>query len=264
VAGGGVQVEFDTTTGRIRQVVGRNGELSLTDGPIPVGMNARLDRVESRMEGSTAVVTAYYLGALDSVRWEMNAEGLLKMHAVMLNRANGGKGFDDAVVVPNVNNLGFSFRYPEERVKGVSWFGRGPQRVWKNRIRGTQYGVWHKTYNDALTGAAFDRLVYPEFKGYHADMRWMELHTNEGDFTVHSASDGVYMRLYSPEQPADNKSGIIAYPDFPEGDISFLYEIPAMRCFKPLSEHGPSGQPGHVRIKKGDEGIHMELVFDFR
>ena len=53
-------------------------------------------------------------------------------------------------------------------------------------------------------------------------------------------------------------------PDFPEGDISFLYEIPAMRCFKPLSEHGPSGQPGHVRIKKGDEGIHMELVFDFR
>lgn len=264
MAGGGVQVEFDASTGRIRKVVGHNGELSLTDGPIPVGMNARLDRVESRMEGSTAVVTAYYLGALDSVRWEMNAEGLLKMHAVMLNRANGGKGFDDAVVVPNVNNLGFSFRYPEERVKGVSWFGRGPQRVWKNRIRGTQYGVWHKAYNDALTGAAFDRLVYPEFKGYHADMRWMELHTNEGDFTVHSASDGVYMHLYSPEQPADNKSGIIAYPDFPEGDISFLYEIPAMRCFKPLSEHGPSGQPGHVRIKKGDEGIHMELVFDFR
>lgn len=264
MAAAGVRVKFDTTTGRISSVERPSGKVSLTDGPIPIGMNCRLDRVESRMEGELAVVTAYYLGALDSVRWEMNPEGLVKMHAVMLNRANGGKGFDDAVVVQNVINFGFSFRYPEEQVKGVKWFGRGPQRVWKNRIRGTQYGVWQKDYNDALTGAAFDRLVYPEFKGYHADMRWMTLQTKEGDFTVHSASDGLFMRLYNPEQPADNKSGIIAYPDFPEGDLSFLYEIPAMRCFKPLSEHGPSGQAGHVRIKKGDEGIHMELVFDFR
>lgn len=264
MAAAGVRVKFDTTTGRISSVERPSGKVSLTDGPIPIGMNCRLNRVESRMEGELAVVTAYYLGALDSVRWEMNPEGLVKMHAVMLNRANGGKGFDDAVVVQNVINFGFSFRYPEEQVKGVKWFGRGPQRVWKNRIRGTQYGVWQKDYNDALTGAAFDRLVYPEFKGYHADMRWMTLQTKEGDFTVHSASDGLFMRLYNPEQPADNKSGIIAYPDFPEGDLSFLYEIPAMRCFKPLSEHGPSGQAGHVRIKKGDEGIHMELVFDFR
>ena len=264
MAAAGVRVKFDTTTGRISSVERPSGKVSLTDGPIPIGMNCRLDRVESRMEGELAVVTAYYLGALDSVRWEMNPEGLVKMHAVMLNRANGGKGFDDAVVVQNVINFGFSFRYPEEQVNGVKWFGRGPQRVWKNRIRGTQYGVWQKDYNDALTGAAFDRLVYPEFKGYHADMRWMTLQTKEGDFTVHSASDGLFMRLYNPEQPADNKSGIIAYPDFPEGDLSFLYEIPAMRCFKPLSEHGPSGQAGHVRIKKGDEGIHMELVFDFR
>ena len=78
------------------------------------------------------------------------------------------------------------------------------------------------------------------------------------------ASDGLFVRLYTPEQPADNKSGIVAYPDFPAGDLSFLYEIPAMRSFKPLSEHGPSGQAGHIRIKKGDDGIKMELEFDFR
>lgn len=263
LAASGVTVSFDKATARIRYVKGRQGNVSFTDGPIAVGMNCRLDRVESRMEGDKAVFTAYYLGALDSIRWEMAPDGSLAMSAVMLNRANGGKGFDDAVVVQNVKNLGFSFRYPEALVEGVKWFGRGPQRVWKNRIRGTQYGIWQKDYNDALTGAAFDRLVYPEFKGYHADMRWMTLQTKEGDFTVRSSSDGLYMRLYGPEQPADNKSGIIAYPDFPEGDLSFLYEIPAMRCFKPLSEHGPSGQPGHVRIKKGDEGIHMNLRFEF-
>lgn len=254
---------FDRSTGRICEIRRPGGEVSFTDGPIPVGMNCRLDRVESRMEGGVAVMTSYYLGALDSIRWEMHPDGSLRMEAIMLNRANGGKGFDDAVVVQNVTNLGFSFCYPEAKVKNVKWFGRGPYRVWKNRIRGTQYGIWEKAWNDASTGAAFERLVYPEFHGYHADMRWMTLATTEGDFTIRSASDGLYMRLFTPEQPKDNKSGITAYPDFPAGDISFLYEIPAMRCFKPLSDHGPSGQPGHVRIKKGDEGIKMVLRFEF-
>lgn len=264
LAASGVSVRFDKTTGRIASVMNSKGEVSFTDGPIPIGMNARLHRLESRLEGDKAVVAAYYLGAVDSIRWEMNSDGMLSMDAVVLNRTKGGEGFDDALVVPNVTNFGFSFRYPEAKVEGARWFGRGPQRVWKNRIRGTQYGVWEKAWNDSSTGAAFERLIYPEFRGYHADVRWMTLQTAEGDFTVHSASDGLFVRLYTPEQPADNKSGIVAYPDFPEGDISFLYEIPAMRCFKPLEEHGPSGQPGHIRIKKGDEGIRMKLYFDFR
>lgn len=259
----GVVVAFDRSTARISRVMRDGAPLSFADGPIFVGMNASLQRLESRIEGPDAVVTAYYLGAVDSIRYTMRSDGYLRMEALFLNKANGGKGFDDAVVVPNVTNLGVSFRYPEELVEGVKWFGRGPYRVWKNRIRGTQYGIWEKAYNDASTGAAFDRLVYPEFKGYHADMRWMELQTKEGGFRIHSASDGLFMRLYTPSQPIDNKSGITAYPDFPDGDISFLYEIPAMRCFKPISDHGPASQPGHVRIKKGDEGIRMELLFDF-
>lgn len=260
----GVRIAFDRTTGRIARVGNRKGDLSFGDGPIPIGMNARLQRTEARTEGDKAVFTAYYLGAIDSIRWEMRADGTLRMEAVMLNRANGGKGFDDAVTERDIRNLGFSFRYPEAAVKGVEWFGRGPYRVWKNRIRGTQYGIWQKAWNDSSTGAAYDRLCYPEFRGYHAELRWMTLQTCEQDFTIYSGSDGLFMRLYTPDQPADNKSGITAYPDFPEGDISFLYEIPAMRCFKPLSDHGPSGQAGHIRIKKGDEGIRMELLFDFR
>lgn len=264
LTGGEVSVDFDPTTAHLSAVRNSSGAVTFGDGPIPIGMKARLQRTEQRMEGDKAVFTAYYLGAIDSIRWEMRGDGRLSMEAVMLNRANGGKGFDDAVVERNITNLGLSFRYPEELVKGVEWFGRGPYRVWKNRIRGTQYGLWHKAWNATSTGAAYDRLVYPEFRGYHADMRWMTLRTRETDFTIQSGTDGLYMRLYTPDQPADNKSGITAYPDFPEGDISFLYEIPAMRCFKPLSDHGPSGQAGHIRIKKGDDGIRMHLVFDFR
>jgi len=48
------------------------------------------------------------------------------------------------------------------------------------------------------------------------------------------------------------------------GNISFLLEIPAIRSFKPISQHGPKSQPGTIRIKSGDEGIHLDLGFDFR
>ena len=260
----GVTVELDKQTGRIRQVNRHSGPISFSDGPIEVGINSRLQRIEHRIEGCCAVVTAYYLGAIDSLRWTMHPDGELDMELVMLNRANGGKGFDDAVTLPNVTNLGISFRYPEAKVKGVKWFGKGPYRIWKNRLRGAEIGLWQKGYNNTLTGAAYERLCYPEFKGYHADMRWMTLLTDEGDFTIRTASDGLFMRLYTPEEPLDNKSGIVAYPAFPEGDISFLYEIPAIRSFKPIEEHGPRSQPGHVRIKRGDEGIRMHLRFDFR
>jgi hypothetical protein len=43
-----------------------------------------------------------------------------------------------------------------------------------------------------------------------------------------------------------------------------MYEIPAMRAFKPLAQQGPSSQPTNIRIKSGDDGISMNLWFDFR
>ena len=209
-------------------------------------------------------MTCRYAGAIDSIRWEMSADGVLAMDSVVLYRAKGGDGFDDAVTDADIAQFGFSFRYPESLVRGVRWFGRGPYRVWKNRIRGTQYGVWEKAWNDTSTGAGEAPPIYPEFKGYHADMRWMTLRTDEGDWTVYSADEGVFFRLYTPADPVGNKSGIAAYPAFPEGDLSFLLEIPAIRDFKPIADHGPRSQPGQVRIKRGDEGLRIRLRFDFR
>ena len=59
------------------------------------------------------------------------------------------------------------------------------------------------------------------------------------------------------------QDGIRTMPDFPAGDLSFLLDIPAIRSFKPISQHGPQSQPGTIRIKKGDEGLKLELAFDF-
>jgi hypothetical protein len=79
-----------------------------------------------------------------------------------------------------------------------------------------------------------------------------------------SESDELFLRMLTPDEPAGRDRGRRTMPAFPPGDISFLYEIPAIWCFKPLEHHGPKSQPASIRIKLGDEGITMKLWFDFR
>lgn len=260
----GVTVSFNVNDGLISDVTSNGNTLSFNNGPLPVGMKARLKETKFRQEEDKAVFTAYYMGAVDSIRWEMMPSGLLSMHAVTLNNARAGQGFDEAIFEDNISSFGFTFSYPEEKVEKMEWFGRGPYRVWRNRIKGTNYGIWEKDYNNTITGADYENLVYPEFKGYHSNLYWSTLVTSESPFSVYSASDGVFLRVFTPAEPTDNKTNWSANPEFPEGDISFLYEIPAIRCFKPISQQGPNSQPSNIRIKIGDEGIHMNLWFDFR
>ena len=46
--------------------------------------------------------------------------------------------------------------------------GDGPYRVWKNRMKGTQFGIWTKEYNNTETGES--PWIYPEFKGYYSNL----------------------------------------------------------------------------------------------
>ncbi len=55
--------------------------------------------------------------------------------------------------------MGITFQYPEEKITGMKWLGRGPYRVWKNRLKGMQFGVWEKAYNNTVTGESWN---YPE------------------------------------------------------------------------------------------------------
>ena len=52
-------------------------------------------------------------GAADSIVWRLTDKGLLYMDAILLNRASGGGGFDDAFMDSKVFNLGLTFSYPE-------------------------------------------------------------------------------------------------------------------------------------------------------
>ena len=102
-------------------------------------------------------------------------------------------------------------------------------------------------------------MEYPEFKGYHGNIYWARL---EGDhpLTLYSATDGLFVKVFNPD---DVTVPARLLPELPEGDISLLLDIQAIKSFKSIPQQGPHSQPGNIRIKSGDEGLRIHVWFDF-
>ncbi|TDW51740.1 beta galactosidase small subunit [Flavobacterium sp. 270] len=262
--GNNVTVTFDALTGEIVTIKNDKNTILLTNGPRPIGMKAKLKDIQISQENDKAICTATYIGGLSSIKWIMEPDGRFKMELTALKNASGGEGFDGAFFEDKISAFGITFSFPEKDVTGIKWFGRGPYHVWKNRIKGTTYGIWEKAYNNTITGESFENLIYPEFKGYHANLLGANLKAGNSSFKIFSESDNLFLRLFTPDLPKNGFPGSNPQPEFPAGDISFMYEIPAMRDFKPLEQQGPQSQPTNIRIKSGDDGIKMNLWFDFR
>ena len=106
-----VTVSFRKSDATITSVT-RNADgriIPLKDGPVAVGMKMVLADLSARTENGDAVLCARYRGAADSIVWRLAPDGLLSMDAVLLNRASGGGGFDDAFTDTEVLNLGLTF-----------------------------------------------------------------------------------------------------------------------------------------------------------
>ena len=145
------------------------------------------------------------------------------------------------------DHVGVTFDFPEEGVRKVRWLGRGPYRVWKNRTRGVQFGLWEKDYNDTATGEGWE---YPEFKGFHSDVYAAELDTDGGTLSIVMASEDLYLRLFTPaaqeHRNNDNTLGV-----FPDGDISVLNAIsPVGTKFKRAADLGPASQQNSVVVSR--------------
>jgi hypothetical protein len=195
--------------GQIGKIKGNNGDkLSFGNGPVLVGSAATFQSLAHHAEAGGEVVEVKYQGALTSVRWTMSPTGWLRL--------------DYAYDLPKGDYpaAGLTFTYPENYVLGAKWLGKGPYRVWKNRLAGPTLNVWENPYNDTQTGAA--PWLYPEFKGYFADVAWVELNTVEGKFLVASPDPSLYVRLFD----FYGLSGVVPAPALPPGNLSFLDAIP--------------------------------------
>ena len=201
----------------------RRAEPDAADKPVEAGA---LTGLTQRAEGADVVVSAAYSGALKSVVWRVRADGWVTM--------------DYAYALTGPHSFyGVGFDHPESRMQNMKWLGNGPCRAWQNRLAGGVLGVWTNAYNDTRTGES--GWKYPEFKGYYANVRWMQWGTPEGPITAWCGSP-LFVQVL--KDTTDRKLAQGACAPYPEADVSFLHAIPPIgNKFHAASKTGPQGRP---------------------
>lgn len=242
----GIRYDFDKTTGYIQKVVKPTGTVSLSGGPVLAGVNTQLKQFTHQAVKGQYIVEADYTGdAALHVKWTFTSGQPIKLEYEYSQQGD-------------VSFMGITFNYPEEKVTGMKWLGRGPYRVWKNRLKGQQFGVWHKDYNNTITGESWK---YPEFKGYHAEVNWVTIENREAPFTVYAANKNTYLQMFKPAREAAALTNNNVEPTFPEGNIGFLNAIsPIGTKFQSAKVMGPQSELNHANGEK----ISGKLWFDFR
>ena len=185
----------------------------------------------------STLIANYQHGSIEKVTWRFLTNGSVYMYV-------------DYYFNGVVDLMGICFDYPEKMVKSKQWVGKGPYRVWQNRMDGPQYGLWQNDYNDPIPGESFE---YPEFKGYFSNVNWMKFNTTEGQFGI----EGMNMKLgvYTPRDGRDH----LLY-NLPETGISILKAFPAVRNKVNTTDlNGPSAQP---YWSKGTGSIYAILHFE--
>ena len=258
------QYAFSKDSGRLMHVIANGRKLSFGNGPRFVAAK-RSDRSQdgfynhddkeafqkktayteyadqAAFDGFTLsdsmLVANYRHGSIEKVTWRFLADGGAYMNV-------------DYYFNGVVDLLGICFDYPEQMVKSKQWLGQGPYRVWKNRMEGPQYGLWHNDYNDPIPGESFE---YPEFKGYFAHISWMKFLTTEGQLGLEMTDGNI--GVYTPRDGRDH----LLYA-LPETGLSILKAIPAVRNKVNTTDlNGPSAQP---YWSKGKGNIIAVLHFD--
>jgi hypothetical protein len=242
----GISYYFDTKTGYLQKVVTPKSTIDLKDGPALAGAKHTLKKLNHYAAGDDYIVEPVYEGATQfNVKWTFSPG-----KPAMLNYQFNQKGeFDFS---------GITFNYPEELITGMQWEGRGPYHVWKNRLKGQQFGVWHKAYNNTITGESWN---YPEFKGYHADVYWVTVENKQAPFTVYTSQNNTFLEMLKPAKAA-GAGNDYTNPPFPEGNIGFLNTIsPIGTKFQSADKLGPQSQKN---AQLNYTSVSGRLWFDFR
>lgn len=251
--GNGIELAFNRNSGILLSVKNAKGDIPFNNGPVLVeGQDQTgFEKLTYRYEGDNLVVEAVFPPKKSEplLKWTIYPSGWVQLDVKYWPIG------EDATL------LGVNFSFPEKDIKGVSYMGDGPYRVWKNRMKGTSLGVWDKTYNNAITGQG--KVVYPEFKGYYSNLYWMKLQTTGQPVTIVCNSRDVFMRLFTPANPAKVYN---TAPAFPSGDISFMHGITPIGTKSQKPEKlGPGGQKNQYfnYDRNIEDALSLNLYFDF-
>lgn len=220
--------QFDLNTGGLRSARSGSHHIPFGDGPVLQisGRETSSGKPEIILEEKPSSLEIMVKNHPDFSRleWSVYGSGWLKLKY----------GYDHD---GPVDYMGISFNYPEIRMNGMSWLGRGPFRVWKNRLKGGTLDVWNNTYNSFQANTAWN---YPEFPGYYADFSWASFKTDDGPITIATDTPDLFLRVYRQEDGEDPRHTAMKWPG---GDISLLHAIPAIGTkFLKAEDLGPQGR----------------------
>lgn len=260
----GISYTFSEKTGLLREVKKDDIVIPFNNGPIILGQDDKIESVTvNTLDDKIELTTIFEMTdkspewashkeySSDLIKWTIYPNGFLDLavHFKGKRIVNGFKGI--------------TFSFPETEVKGMKWLGDGPYRVWRNRMKGTQFKVWENDYNNTVTGES--GFVYPEFKGFFSNLYWAKIKgRNNNGFTVYCKTDNTFLRMLTPKYPIQERdpNGRVS-PKFPEGDISFVKNIPAIGTkFQKSDKMGPQGNSENY-FGNDDEPIKIELTFEF-
>lgn len=239
---------FSKTDGTIQQIKNGDRLIPLSNGPVFVTGEKKVKQSTHRFEDNVLIIETVFENN-DMLKWTVLGNGLIDL---------------DVNYEPTNNCLfaGVTFDYPEKNVAGMKWLGNGPYRVYKNRMKGVEFGLWEKAYNNTITGDS--GYIYPEFKGYHSEVYWAKITGKDSpDFKVYIHSKDIFLRMLTPADPVAPAKTKIEYP---KGDISFLHGINAIGTkFTDASLSGPQSNPYQFNSAKIHGGkLNMKITFDFR
>ena len=242
----GVTYTFDTQTGYLKTVENSKGVVSFGNGPALAGVNHSLQSFKhtKTANGGIVVESSYAGESTLNARWVF-----VLGKPVCLEY--------DYTQTGTANFYGITFNIDESKVTGMRWLGDGPYRTWKNRLKGVSTSVWEKSYNNTITGETF---IYPEFKGYHANLYWAEVEAGNSTFKVFTDKSELFLQMLKPDK-AHTTFIPHVNPPFPEGNLGFLNAIaPIGNKFKQADSMGPQSQKN---IALGSK-VSGKLWFDFQ
>jgi hypothetical protein len=241
----GITVVISKKNGLLTQLMNDySAKLSFANGPSLVSGKSTFKSLDHYKTQNAYCAEARFEGDLKYMRWKMTTSGWLELEYEY--QLDGTYPF-----------TGITFDYPENFILGVKWLGKGPYRVWKNRMQGVTYNVWEKRNNTTHTGNSWQ---YPEFKGYHANVTWMEFNTVEGKFTVATREENLFVRLFD----FYGLSGKRPQPQLPAGDISFLDNIPPIGTKLALNINSNPGNLGpSSELARQNTPVKRTLYFYF-
>lgn len=252
ITANGVSLYLNKRNGKLQQVQNSQGIIPFTNGPVLEDAVNNFGGFVHRYENDTLVIQSTFdrKKSYNTLQWKIFPSGLVQMQV----------RYFPSEYFTWFNGVNFSF--PEAEMKGVEYMGDGPYRVWKNRLKGTRFGIWKKDYNNTETGESWN---YPEFKGYHANLYWCKFITTGQPFTVYTDTEDLFFRLFTPAWKTDQWHNYETY--FPGGDISFLQGIPSIGSKTQRAQTtGPMGEKNILYDYEKDptRALQFTLYFDFR